>query len=65
MSTAADSISIVDADPELGDLLSPQERERARRETRTRVRHLSTGAWDVTAAEEPDAHHGAFSSSMA
>ncbi len=60
MSTATDSISIVDADPELGDLLSADERERARRETRTRVRHLSTGAWDVAAAEEPDAHHRGF-----
>jgi CRP-like cAMP-binding protein len=60
MSATADSISIVDADPELGDLLSADERERARRETRTRVRHLSTGAWDVAAAEEPDAHHRGF-----
>jgi CRP/FNR family transcriptional regulator, cyclic AMP receptor protein len=60
VSATADSISIVDADPELGDLLSADERERARRETRTRVRHLSTGAWDVAAAEEPDAHHRGF-----
>jgi CRP/FNR family cyclic AMP-dependent transcriptional regulator len=60
VSAAADSISIVDADPELGDLLSAEERDRARRETRTRVRHLSTGAWDVAAAEEPDAHHRGF-----
>lgn len=60
MNAPADSISIVDADPELGDLLSAEERDRARRETRTRVRHLSTGAWDVAAAEEPDAHHRGF-----
>jgi CRP/FNR family transcriptional regulator, cyclic AMP receptor protein len=60
MSDSADSIPIVDADPELGDLLAADERERARRETRTRVRHLSTGEWDVTASEEPDAHHRGF-----
>jgi CRP/FNR family cyclic AMP-dependent transcriptional regulator len=60
VSAAADAISIVDADPELGDLLPADERDRARRETRTRVRHLSTGAWDVAAAEEPDAHHRGF-----
>ena len=60
MSTAADSISIIDADPELEDLVQSSDRERARRETRTRVRHLSVGAWDVAAAEEPDSHHRGF-----
>jgi CRP/FNR family cyclic AMP-dependent transcriptional regulator len=60
LSAVADSISIVDADPELGDLLPAAERERARRETRTLVRRLSTGDWDVAAAEEPDAHHRGF-----
>ena len=60
MTAGAESIAIVDADPELADLLAADERERARRETRTRVRHLSTGSWDVAVAEEPDAHHRGF-----
>ena len=33
-----ETISIVDADPDLGDLLEDSERERARREALTRVR---------------------------
>lgn len=56
----AEVISLVDADPELGDLLGEAERERARREALTRVRRLSTGAWDVTEAMEPDSHHRGF-----
>ena len=60
MSNASDSISIIDADPELEDLIPADDRERARRETRTRVRHLSAGDWDVEAAEEPDSHHRGF-----
>ena len=55
-----DLISIVDADPELGDLLPESERERARHGTLTRVRHLSPGAWDVDRAIEPDVHHRGF-----
>ncbi len=53
-------ISIVDADPELGDLLEPSERERARRDALTRVRRLSAGAWNVTEAMEADSHHRGF-----
>jgi CRP/FNR family cyclic AMP-dependent transcriptional regulator len=60
MNAAAAFISIVDADPEMGDLLPASDRERARRETRTAVRRLSTGDWDVAAAEEPDSHHRGF-----
>ena len=60
MSVRAELISIIDADPELGDLLPADTRDRARRETLTRVRRLSTGAWDVAGAEEPDAHHRGF-----
>ena len=58
--SAGDSISIIDADPELGDLLPADDRDRARRETRTMVRRLSTGDWDVAASEDPDAHHRGF-----
>ena len=60
MSASADPISITDADPDLGDLVPDEDRERARRETLTRVRRLSPGVWDVVAAEEPDAHHRGF-----
>jgi CRP/FNR family cyclic AMP-dependent transcriptional regulator len=60
MSVATDAISIIDADPELGDLLAESERERARRETLTRVRRLSRGAWNVAESVEPDSHHRGF-----
>jgi CRP/FNR family transcriptional regulator, cyclic AMP receptor protein len=60
MSSSADTIPIIDADPELGDLVPAEDRDRARRETRTRVRRLSTGDWEVAASEEPDAHHRGF-----
>lgn len=60
MRAAADLISLIDADPELGDLLAPAEREQASRQTLTRVRRLSRGAWNVTEAVEPEAHHRGF-----
>ena len=54
------SVSIVDADPDLGDLIDPGELERARREARARVVRLSTGEWDAGAALEVDSHHRGF-----
>lgn len=53
-------ISIIDADPDLGELLDPAERQRARREAVTRVRHLSPGKWIAVEAFEPDVHHQGF-----
>jgi CRP/FNR family cyclic AMP-dependent transcriptional regulator len=53
-------ISIVDADPDLGDLLSPGDLDRARREALTRVSRLSPGEWDAAAAQEPAEHHRGF-----
>jgi len=53
-------ISIIDADPDLGELLDPTERQRARREAVTRVRHLSPGKWIAVEAFEPDVHHQGF-----
>lgn len=53
-------ISIIDADPELGELLDESERERARREALTRERHLSCGEWDAANAVEEDIHHRGF-----
>jgi CRP/FNR family cyclic AMP-dependent transcriptional regulator len=60
MSYIPETISIVDADPELGDLLSVHERDRARRDALARVRRLVTGEWDVAAALEPEVHHRGF-----
>jgi CRP/FNR family transcriptional regulator, cyclic AMP receptor protein len=57
---ASATISIVDADPELADLLDDDELERARHEALTRVQRLSTGEWDVSGALEPDVHHRGF-----
>ena len=53
-------ISIVDADPDLADLLDARELERARHEALTRVQRLSPGEWDAAAAQEPDDHHRGF-----
>ena len=53
-------ISIVDADPDLGELLDPAEREKARRQAVTRVRRLSPGEWRAAEALEADVHHQGF-----
>jgi CRP/FNR family transcriptional regulator, cyclic AMP receptor protein len=53
-------ISLIDADPELGELLDADERERARREALARERRLSVGEWDAANAVEPDLHHRGF-----
>jgi len=60
MGSLTDLVSIVDADPDLGELLDPEQRERARREALTRVKRLSPGAWDATNAVQPDIHHRGF-----
>jgi CRP/FNR family cyclic AMP-dependent transcriptional regulator len=54
------AISIVDADPELAELLGDGALEQARHEALTRVQRLTTGEWDVAAALEPDVHHRGF-----
>jgi CRP/FNR family transcriptional regulator, cyclic AMP receptor protein len=59
-SHAQPGISIVEADPDLGELLDPGELERARREARARVQRLTPGEWDAAAALEHDAHHRGF-----
>jgi CRP/FNR family cyclic AMP-dependent transcriptional regulator len=53
-------ISIVEADPDLGELLDEGELERARREALARVQQLSPGEWDAGAAREADVHHRGF-----
>jgi hypothetical protein len=56
----AEAISIVDADPDLADLLDARELTAARREALTRVQRLSPGEWDAGAALEPAIHHRGF-----
>ena len=58
--SAHDVISIVDADPDLADLLDATSLERARRGALTRVQRLSPGVWDAASALEPAAHHRGF-----
>lgn len=58
--SVTDLISIVDADPDLAELLDESERERARREALTRERRLSRGEWDAANSIEPDIHHRGF-----
>jgi CRP/FNR family transcriptional regulator, cyclic AMP receptor protein len=58
--SSVEAISLIDADPELGDLLAPEERERARRETLTRLRRLAPGEWNVAESVEPESHHRGF-----
>ena len=53
-------ISIVDADPELAELLGDGDLQQARHEALTRVQRLSPGEWDVAGALEPDVHHRGF-----
>ena len=56
----ANLISLVDADPELADLLGPEELDAARRGAVTREQRLSAGAWDAGASLQPDVHHRGF-----
>jgi CRP/FNR family transcriptional regulator, cyclic AMP receptor protein len=56
----ASGIPLVDADPDLGDLLDPRSLERARREALARVVRLSPGEWDAVSAYEEGEHHRGF-----
>src|SRR6188472_1134497 len=60
MASVTDLIIIVDADPDLADLLDEAELEQARRGALTRERRLSPGEWDAARAIEPDKHHRGF-----
>jgi len=60
MGSGTATISIVEADPDLADLLEPDQLERARREAVARTLTLSTGAWDAAASIEPERHHRGF-----
>ncbi|HYM56878.1 MAG TPA: helix-turn-helix domain-containing protein [Solirubrobacteraceae bacterium] len=56
----AEIISIVEADPDLGEQLDEVQLERARREAVARVHRLSPGVWDAGASLEQDSHHRGF-----
>jgi hypothetical protein len=56
----AETISIVEADADLADLLDPDQLERAGREARAAVLRLPTGDWDAAASVTPDSHHRGF-----
>jgi hypothetical protein len=56
----AETISIVDADPDLADRLDAAEVEEARHEALARVQRLTPGVWDVAGALEADVHHRGF-----
>ncbi len=53
-------ISVVDADPDLADLLDEASLEHARRDGLARVKRLSPGEWDAQAAYEQADHHRGF-----
>jgi hypothetical protein len=56
----AEVISLLDADPELAEHVEPADRERARRASVTRLRHLSAGQWDAEATLERESYHRGF-----
>jgi CRP/FNR family cyclic AMP-dependent transcriptional regulator len=56
----AQIISLLEADPDLGEGLEPAERERAERGGLARVRRLSPGAWHAEACHAPETHHRGF-----
>jgi CRP/FNR family cyclic AMP-dependent transcriptional regulator len=59
-SGTSESVSIVEADPDLADLLAPDQLERARREARAGVLRLPPGDWDAADAVTPERHHRGF-----
>jgi CRP/FNR family transcriptional regulator, cyclic AMP receptor protein len=60
MSPGDSVISLVDADPDLADLLDEASLDRARRDGLARVQRLSPGDWDPTSAYEQAEHHRGF-----
>ena len=55
-----ESVAIVEADPDLADLLTPDQLERARREARAAVLRLPPGDWDAVHSVTPERHHRGF-----
>lgn len=59
-SVGTNVMSLVEADPDLGEQLRAEELQRARRDALVRVRRLSTGEWDASTAIEEGSHHRGF-----
>ena len=57
MPRAAETIRLLEADPELGALLSPPRRAEAERELVVRTHRLSVGPWDVSRLAGASADH--------
>ncbi len=55
-----ESVSIVEADADLADLLDAEQLERARREARAAVLRLPPGPWDAMHAVSAEPHHRGF-----
>ncbi len=56
----AESVSIVEADADLADLLDADELERARRQALAAALRLPPGPWDAANAVHPERHHRGF-----
>ena len=54
------TISIVEADPDLGELIEPQELDRARHEARAQLLRLWPGDWNAADSVQPGRHHRGF-----
>ncbi len=55
-----ETVSIVEADADLADLLAPDQLERARRGARASVLRLPPGDWDAAGSVTPGRHHRGF-----
>ena len=55
--TPSDSVRLLEADPDLGGLLTGTRREEAERELVVRVHKLGVGVWDVSRLEGAGADH--------
>src|SRR5918997_3875417 len=53
----SEAVRLLEADPELGALLSPSRRTEAERELVVRTHRLSVGPWDVTRLTSASADH--------
>jgi hypothetical protein len=54
------TIALVDADPDLADMIEPADLPRARALARTRAVHLGPGEWDARDSHMAESHHQGF-----
>jgi CRP/FNR family transcriptional regulator, cyclic AMP receptor protein len=55
--TPSDTVRLLEADPDLGGLLTGTRRQEAERELVVRVHRLGVGVWDVSRLEGAGADH--------